>query len=117
MGARIALMAAFMLGACNATPVQPYEADSGAAARGKAAIQRVGCGACHVIPGIWPQGRTGPSLNDFGRRGMIAGKLPNRPDTLAEFLLDPSGTAMPRQPLTPAEAADIAAYLHAADAR
>jgi mono/diheme cytochrome c family protein len=116
MGARIALMAALMLGACNVTQVEPYEADAHAIARGKAAAQRVGCGACHAIPGLWPQGTTGPSLTDFARRGMIAGKLPNRPDALAAFLLDPSGTAMPRQPLTPAEAADIAAYLHSADA-
>jgi cytochrome c1 len=116
MGVRIALTAALMLGACNATQVEPHEADGDSIQRGKAAAQRIGCGACHEIPGVWPQGTTGPSLVDFAARGIFAGRYPNRADTLAAFLLDPSGTAMPRQPMTRAEAADIAAYLHAADA-
>lgn len=117
MGARIALIIALVLTGCQEARVEPHRAGAEAAARGKAAAQRIGCGACHVIPGIWPQGTTGPSLDGFAARGMIAGKLPNRPDTLAAFLLDPSGTAMPKQPMTPTEAADLAAYLHAADAR
>jgi cytochrome c1 len=116
MGARIALIAAFMLGACKATQVEPHDADAGAIARGKAAAQRIGCGACHVIPGVWPQGTTGPSLVDFAKRGIFAGKYANRPGAVTAFLLDPAGTAMPRQPMTRSEAADIAAYLHAADA-
>jgi len=117
MGARIALMIALTLAGCDKVRVEPHGADSESIARGKVAAQRIGCGACHVIPGVWPQGTTGPSLAGFAARGMIAGKLPNRPDALAAFLLDPSGTAMPKQPMTPAEADDIAAYLPAADAR
>ena len=116
MGVRIALAAAMLLSACNGVPAAANRTDGEAAARGKAAAQRIGCGACHAIPGIWPQGRTGPSLAGFAARGLIAGKLPNRPDTLAAFLLDPSETAMPRQPMTAAEAADIAAFLHSAHA-
>lgn len=116
MGARIALVAGLLLSACDDVPVAPNRAEAEAAARGKKAVQRIGCGACHAIPGIWPQGTSGPSLAGFGWRSAIAGKLPNRPDTLAAFLLDPSGTAMPRQPMTADEAADIAAYLHATDA-
>lgn len=116
LGVRIALTAALLLIGCDQIRVEPNQADSIAVARGKVAAQRLGCGACHVIPGIWPHGTTGPSLARFADRGVIAGRLPNRPDALAAFLLDPSGTAMPRQPITPPEAADIAAYLHAADA-
>lgn len=120
MGARIALTAIALaatlpLSACGNPSVVPNTSDVEASARGKAATLRRGCGACHVIPGIWPQGATGPSLNGFAVRGTIAGRYPNRPDTLAAFLLDPSGTAMPRQPMTPVEAADIAAFLHAPD--
>lgn len=115
MGARIALTAAFLLTSCDQVRVEPNEADADAAVRGKAAVQRLGCGACHIIPGVWPEGTTGPSLAGFAKRGVIAGKLPNRPDALAAFLLDPSGSAMPQQPMSRAHAADIAAFLHAAD--
>jgi len=112
MGVRIALMAALLLSACKDTSIEPNLARSGAVARGKVAAERLGCGACHAIPGIWPRGTTGPPLAGFADRGMIAGRYPNRPDTLAAFLLDPSGTAMPKIAMTPAEAADISAFLH-----
>lgn len=116
MGVRIALMAVSLLAGCDRARVEPNLAGAHAAVRGREAAQRLGCGACHAIPGVWPQGTTGPSLAGFRTRAMIAGKAPNRPDALAAFLLDPSGTAMPKQPLTPAQAVDIAAFLHAAHA-
>ena len=83
---------------------------------------QLGCGACHILPGVdWPQGRAGPSLAGFGDRGLIAGRLPNRPDTLARFVRDaPSlvpGTAMPAMPMRDDEAADIAAWLSNLDGR
>jgi len=86
------------------------------AERGKRAIERVGCAACHTIEGIaWPEGRSAPALAGLDRRGLIAGRLPARPDVLAAFVRDaPSlvpGTAMPAMPLTEAEARDVAAYL------
>lgn len=117
MGVRIGLMAALLLTACKDVEIAPNQGDHTSVVRGKQAAQRLGCGACHVIPGLWPQGTTGPSLGKFRARGVIAGRYPNRPDRLAAFLLDPSGTAMPRQPMTAQDAADIAAYLHAANAR
>lgn len=113
MGGRMILLSALSLSACAQADVAPNEVDAGSAARGRIAIERLGCGACHAIPGIWPKGTTGPSLENFSQRGMIAGKLANRPDTLAAFLLDPSGTAMPRQPMSAQTATDIAAFLHA----
>lgn len=87
------------------------------AQRGKAAIERVGCASCHTIEGIaWPQGRTAPALTGLERRGLIAGRLPNRPDVLAAFVRDaPSlvpDSAMPAMPLTEREARDVAAYLY-----
>lgn len=95
------------------------QADAG---RGKMAIERVGCGACHAIPGIaWPQGAVGPSLEGFARQTLIAGHLPNRPDRLAAFVRDAPaalpGTSMPAMPLTEAEARDVAAYLYDAGKR
>ncbi|WP_245942303.1 c-type cytochrome [Sphingomonas gilva] len=87
------------------------------AARGKAAIERVGCASCHAIPGVrWPQGTIGPSLDGFAERALIAGRLPNRPDVLAAFVRDaPSlapGTNMPAMPLNEEESRDVAAYLY-----
>lgn len=113
MGVRIVSIAALLLTACENVGVAPNQADASSVARGKAAAQRIGCGVCHVIPGVWPAGTTGPSLAGFAERGMIAGRYPNRPDALAAFLIAPSGTAMPRQAMSPQDAADIAAFLHA----
>lgn len=112
MGVRIALMAGLLLASCKDVEIAPNQGDAAAAARGREAAQRLGCGACHVIPGVWPKGTTGPSLIEFRSRGMIAGRHANQPHELAAFLLDPAGTAMPHQPMTRQEAADIAAYLH-----
>ena len=87
------------------------------AARGKAAMERAGCGACHTIPGIgWPRGKVGPSLEGFAERGLIAGQLPNRPDVLAAFVRNAPAllpeTTMPAMPLCEAESRDVAAYLY-----
>lgn len=105
-----------LLAACHATEIQPNEADTRAIARGKDAAERLGCGACHTMPGIvWPRGNVGPNLADFGDRALIAGKFPNRPELLAKFVRHaPSlvpGTAMPAIPMHDEEARDIAAWL------
>jgi cytochrome c len=51
----------------------------------------------------------------FGRRSYIAGHLPNRPDTLAQWIVAPAalvpGTAMPAMGVSPQDARDMAAYL------
>lgn len=91
-------------------------------ARGLAAIERTGCAACHVIPGVeWPAGLAGPSLEGFGASPMIAGRLPNQPDVLTAWLIDAPSlspeTGMPPMPLTEAEARDVAAYLYTLDER
>lgn len=103
--------------ACKPPPDQSHHMPQASVARGKAAAERAGCGACHVIPGIgWPRGRNGPSLEGFADQGLIAGRLPNRPDQLAAFVRDAPralpGTTMPAMPLTQAEARDVAAFLY-----
>ena len=80
-------------------------------------MERVGCGSCHVIPGIgWPKGKVGPALDGLGRQGLIAGKLPNEPDVLAAYIRNAPGlvpgSAMPAMPVSEQEAQDIAAYLY-----
>jgi cytochrome c len=85
--------------------------------RGKELIVNYGCGSCHVIPGVYTaRGLVGPPLFFFGRRTMIAGELPNSPDNLVRWLLNPKavepGTAMPDLGLNQQQAQDIAAYLY-----
>lgn len=85
--------------------------------RGLAIIQRVGCGACHAIPGVdWPKGAVGGTLDGFGARAMISGRLPNQPETLVTYLRNPPAldpqTAMPPTPLSAADARHVAAYLY-----
>lgn len=105
-----------ILAACDPAPIEPPLADAASIARGKAAAQRLGCGACHELPGIdWPKGRIGPSLAGFGNRALIAGTLPNDLPRLAAFVADaPSqvpGSGMPAVPMDAGEAHDIAAWL------
>lgn len=89
----------------------------GDAARGRAAIERYGCAACHTIPGIPSYGaNVGPPLVNLPQRGYLAGVLPNTREELVRWLRDPPGvdprTAMPNLGVTEAEAIDIAAFLH-----
>lgn len=89
-------------------------------ARGKAAIERFGCGSCHTIPGVRrARGRVGPQLTDFSNQIYIAGMLANSPDNLVAWITNPQainpGTAMPNLNVTETEARDIAAYLYTLD--
>lgn len=86
-------------------------------ATGRALIIRYGCTACHRIPGVRSLGGSvGPSLEGFGSRSYIAGRVPNRPDSLTRWLRDPPAidpeTAMPPQGIDEAEARHMAAYLY-----
>lgn len=106
------------LAACDSPSLDPNAAAAQSVARGREAAIRHGCGACHAMRGVaWPRGSAGPSLEEFGRGALIAGRLPNRPDTLARFVRDaPSlspGSAMPAIAMSDRDAADIAAWLQA----
>jgi mono/diheme cytochrome c family protein len=86
--------------------------------RGLALIERVGCGACHEIPGARgpAAGRVGPSLAGFGARAYVGGVAANQPEHLVRWLIDPRAlsprSAMPALGLSAEEARDIAAYLY-----
>lgn len=101
----------------GAEPPAHLRVPGGDAARGRAVILAHGCGACHVIPGVrgaasW----VGPPLSEWARRGYVAGRLPNTPENLVPWLVDPQaispGSAMPNLGLTAAGARDAAAYLY-----
>jgi cytochrome c len=85
--------------------------------RGAQIIREVGCGSCHIIPGIRPaRGLVGPPLMLFAHRTYIAGQIPNTPENLIAWVRDPPaiepGTAMPNLGLDEQQARDIAAYLY-----
>jgi cytochrome c2 len=114
-----ALLAAGALAACQAD-TDPAAGTPGAAigdvAAGKAAIARVGCGACHVIPGIaGAVGMVGPPLDHIASRQYLAGMLHNTPASMVIWLRHPQrvvpGNAMPDMGLSAADARNIAAYL------
>ncbi len=92
-------------------------APTGNAALGQQAIQQVGCGTCHTIPGVPGAGATvGPVLAGLSRRSFIAGELPNTPENLAQWIQHPQaikpGTAMPDMGVDESTAKNIVAYLY-----
>ena len=120
-GLLAALTAVLWLTGCAATTrPPPAEVPDGNPARGRLAIERYGCGTCHSIPGVrGANGTVGPPLDDFGRRGYIAGQLPNSGPNLIRWIQHPQqvepGTAMPDQGVSDVDARDIAAYLFTLD--
>jgi cytochrome c len=110
---RAIIVLAVALAACK----QDRKATGGDPNRGKEAIERYGCNACHNIPGVLgPKGMVGPPLDHMASRALIAGKLPNNPQTMIDWLQDPPKydpqASMPNLGITPAESRDIAAYLY-----
>jgi cytochrome c len=110
---RAIIVLAVALAACK----QEQKATGGDPNRGKEAIERYGCNACHNIPGVLgPKGMVGPPLDHMASRALIAGKLPNNPQTMIDWLQDPPKydpqASMPNLGITPAESRDIAAYLY-----
>jgi cytochrome c2 len=88
--------------------------------RGERVILSYGCGACHVIPGVrGARGQVAAPLTSFASRTFIDGRLPNAPETLVDWLLNPRGadpaTAMPALGLSEQDARDAAAYLYTLD--
>lgn len=83
---------------------------------GASAINVLGCGACHDVPGIsWPKSNVGPPLHNYGNRTFIAGVIPNTSENLTAFIQNatqfvPEG-AMPPIAMTEQQAAEIASYL------
>jgi cytochrome c2 len=112
----VALLA--MLGDCGEHEPAAVHAIAGAdAARGAAAMQRYGCGACHRIPGIpGARGLVGPPLDAYAQRALLAGQLPNTASNLVAWLVDPPrlipDTGMPAMGVVEADARDMAAYLY-----
>ena len=89
----------------------------GSPQRGKAAINKYGCGSCHTIPGVrGASALVGPNLDQVASRMYIAGVLPNTPDNMIRWVQHPRDvdplTAMPNLGVTDGDARDIAGYLY-----
>ena len=85
--------------------------------RGKQAIIRYHCGACHVIEGIGEaNGQVGPALDGIAHRVEIAGRLSNTPPNLIRWIRFPQSInragGMPNLGVSEREARDMAAYLY-----
>jgi cytochrome c oxidase subunit 2 len=83
---------------------------------GQQVFMRSPCPLCHNIQGTDASGKTAPDLTHMaGRRSLAAGTLPNRPDALASWIVDPQhvkpGAFMPPTVLQQGELAPLLAYL------
>ena len=100
-----------VLTACGA----PQQGDA-QALLGRELLARYHCGSCHVMPGVpGAQGQFAASLQAYGRRSYIAGRIANEPEALAQWIADPAavvpGTLMPNMGVTPSDARAMALYL------
>ncbi|RYF42757.1 MAG: c-type cytochrome [Comamonadaceae bacterium] len=118
--APVAALLAAGLAATGCSPgAQPAEASPAPRAtieRGQRLLAQYQCGSCHAIPGVASAGgQVTSSLAGFGGRSYIAGRLPNQPDLLAQWIAKPQalvpGTLMPDMGVKPQDARDMAAYL------
>ena len=117
----VAMALTLLLVACGESTPAIAEAQQpipgGDPQRGQQAIRDYGCHSCHTIPGIpSADSLVGPPLTGWAERHYIAGKLPNTPENLIQWIQFPQaiepGTAMPNMDVTEQDACDISAYLY-----
>lgn len=114
-----AVSIAVLLAACEGgrSEYGPVSMPGASPELGAAAIEAIGCGSCHTIPGIDDaDGMVGPPLISWARRSYIAGAVPNVPRNLVQWVrnahsIEP-GTAMPNLGLSEQQARHVAAYLY-----
>ena len=85
--------------------------------RGRQLVSRYGCNSCHVVPGVkGVEAEVGPPLTAWSRRAYIGGEVPNTPEYLVRWIMDPQsiepGVAMPNLGVREEDARDIAGYLY-----
>lgn len=85
--------------------------------RGRSAIGKYGCAACHTIPGIQGANATvGPPLDRIAVRSYLGGHLTNAPGNMILWIQKPQEVdpknVMPNMGVTDQDAKDIAAYLY-----
>lgn len=106
-----------VLAGCSDPAMQQLGTD---AANGRLLLRQFGCGECHTIPGVAnARGNVGPPLTHVARRTYLAGRVPNRPEAMAQWIRDPQRfdpmTRMPDLQVSEAHARDMVAYLFTLD--
>jgi cytochrome c len=96
---------------------QTHNVPGGDADRGREALSEYGCHSCHRIPGVRrADAMVAPPLDVWAERRYIAGRFPNTPDNLINWIMDPQsmnpGTAMPTMDVSEQDARDMSAYLY-----
>jgi cytochrome c1 len=102
-----------MLAACSSDAPPPLGGDPEA---GRLLLRQYGCVSCHRIPGVaGAVGNVGPSLAVVGKRIYLAGRVPNLPENMAQWIRDPQHfdpqTAMPDMQVSETQARHMVAYL------
>ena len=89
------LLLAALATACESrhASVDAAEAMTGGdAARGRDLLRSYGCQTCHTIPGVdGADGLVGPPLGGIAARSYIGGVLPNSPENMTRWIVDPKG--------------------------
>ena len=111
------ILLAALLAGCGREQLSPVVVNGGSIGQGRALLSQFQCGVCHAIPGVEAaRGATGPDLALFARRSYIAGQLPNTPEKLVQWIVDPPamspGTLMPNVGVSAEDARHMAAYLY-----
>lgn len=91
-------------------------ADDARVERGRSLLAQYQCGSCHTIPGVASsRGLVAQPLSAWSQRSYIAGRVSNRPELLARWIVAPQslvpGTTMPSMGVSPDDAQAMAAYL------
>ncbi|SDF71365.1 MULTISPECIES: cytochrome c family protein [unclassified Duganella] len=105
------------LAACDSGKQEAVRVANGDARLGKQLLAQYQCGTCHQIAGVpAARGQLAPPLDSFGQRSYIAGSVPNTPEMLARWLVNPPalkpGTTMPAMGVSEEDARHMAAYLY-----
>jgi cytochrome c len=116
--AAVCLLLACALPSCTGDAERvAAEMTGGTPSKGRAAISRYGCSACHTVPGVsGANGLVGPPLSQVASRVYLAGRLQNSPENMIRWIQNPQSvdekTAMPNLGVSDADARDIASYLY-----
>jgi putative membrane protein len=114
----VLLLSGLGASACGSAAIKEAEGMTGGSAkRGKTAIGKYGCAACHTISGIESGNATvGPPLTRIAVRHYLAGHLLNTRTNMVKWIQHPQaidpGNAMPDLGVTNPDANDIAAFLY-----
>lgn len=117
-GALVSGLLALLATSCGPATARPVVAvPGGDPRRGRDLVEVYACGSCHVVPRVLgADAQVGPPLTGFGERAYIGGELPNTPDNLVRWIMNPRAvepnTAMPPMGVTEQEARDLAAFLY-----